>query len=241
MNRNQSSRSFLDSLPPTGTATKWLCVVVAVVSLVGSLTDRKYGLGTSDLLFSIEHVLQGEWWRILTYCFVERSPFGLLISVLLLWLFGRYFEHKWGARDFLKFCLTCSVGAAVLAIPLSGLIDLLMPFHESGIAEGPDPIFDALLVSIAVTAPNSTILFGFVLPMKSRNVIYLILGFELVSGIMNGAAGISIVLGAMAMGYLLTTGNWRPRKLLAQFQLWRYRRRRKGIHIVPPKDDLTLH
>ena len=141
-----------------------------------------------------------------------------------------------------QFLFASWIGAAILAVPLSYLVSGIMPFEDTGYAEGSGPAIDAMLVYLALTAPDTNILFGFVLPMRTRTVIYVLLGFELVVGILTGAAGLSITLGGIAMGYLLTTGNWRPERLIARFTPSAARRRRRGIHVVPPPDDRhTLH
>lgn len=241
MQRNHLRGSFFDQLPPTGPATKWICILIGVISLVGSVTERKTGIGNSLLIFRANEVLELELWRTFTYAFVEQHPLGLILSILVFWIFGRIYESQWGTRDFVRFCFFSAVGAAFLAIPLGMLINLVMPFNDLGVAQGPGPIIDAFLVSLAVTAPNSNVLLGFVIPVRVRTLLYFILGYELLSGLMNGVASFSIVLGGMVMGYLLTTGYWRPRKLLAELNLWKFRRRRSGIHIVPPKNDTTLH
>jgi len=228
-------------LPPTGVVTKRLCITLVAVSLIGSLSQRKLGFGVDDLLFTVESALDLELWRLLTYPFVERQPFGLVVSTLVLWLFGRIFEASWGSRDFLRFIVWSWVGAAAIAIPLSFIVSLVMPFNDHGFAEGPGPGFDALIMSMAVTVPNSTVLFGFVLPVRARTLMYLLLGFQLIVGIQTGAAGLSTTLGGIAMGYLLTTGNWRPTRMLTEIARFRARRRRRGIYIVPPGRDKTLH
>ncbi len=232
------SSNFFDSLPPTGPITKWGSIAIILVSLVGSLTQRHLGFGLSDLIFSSAHVLDLELWRLFTYPLVHSQPFGLAIGVFVFWLFGKMFEARWGSENFLKYIVLSAVGAAVLAIPLSFLFNAIMPFRDLGYAEGTGPIIDAILVHLAVTAPNSNILFGFVLPMRSRTIIYVILGFELVVGIMTGATGLSTTVGGIVMGYLLTTGNWRPETIWAKWQA--KKNPRHGFYVVKPPDD-TLH
>lgn len=237
----QRQPNFLGNLPPLKPVTKWLCILTAVVSLFGAITQRKMGFGNQNLIYSVSEVLSGELWRLATYIFVERSAFALILSILMLFIFGRLFEAKWGSRDFLKFITFSTIGAGLLAIPLSAIVNTIMPFQDLGIAEGPSPVLDALIVSLAISAPDSNILFGFVLPMKTRTIVYLILGFQVIAGILSGATTLGVTLGGMLMGYFLTTGNWRPQKLLAQFQLWKYRRRRKGLRVVPRDNEPTLH
>jgi len=231
---------FAGGLPPAGRTTRALCVTLFVVSLVGSLTQRSFGLGVADLSFQVGALLNLEVWRLLTYPFVESSPWNLLLSILFLWLFGGWFESRWGTRDFFRFFMIASVGAGVLAVPLCMLINLALPFRDLGLAEGPGAALDAMLVAMALTSPDSNVLFGFVLPMRARTVVLVVLGIQLVIGIQTGSAVLSITLGGMAMGYLLVTGNWRPKRWLARWRSARLRAPRRGLYVVPPRGR-TLH
>lgn len=227
------------STPPV---TKWLALALLVTSLVGAVTQRTYGVGIADLQFRVDAVLALELWRLATYPFVESTPFGLLLSLVVLWLFGRWFERSWGGRDFLRFFVVSSVGAALLAIPFGFLVDRLLPFRDVGMAEGPGPVLDAMLVALAVYAPNSNVLFGFALPVRARTLVLLLLGFHLIAGIQTGASALGITLGGMVMGYLLATGNWRPQRWLTWLRARLFARRRRGLYVVPPRDrDRTLH
>ena len=221
--------------------TRILVILLVVASLVGAITQRKLGFGTQDLNFQVGRVLAGEVWRFFTYPFVETNPINLIISGVVLWLFGSWFESRWGQRDFLRFFAVATLGAAVLAIPLSLLINTVLgsTIRDVGIAEGPGAALDAMLVAMALTNPDSNILFGFVLPMRTRTVVLAMLGIQLIFGITTGAAAFSITLGGMAMGYLLVTGRWRPAKLWESVRKATMRRRR-GLHVVPPRDH-TLH
>ena len=99
-----------------------------------------------------------------------------------------------------------------------------------------------MLVALALTNPQSNVMFGFVLPIKTKTVVYLILGLQLVFGIMTGAAELSTTVGGMLMGYILVTGLWRPHILFDRWRIWTLRKRRRGLHVVPPRQkDQTLH
>ena len=63
--------------------------------------------------------------------------------------------------------------------------------------------------SLAIVAPRSNILLGFVFPVQTRQVVYFVLGIELLFGLMTGMATISVTLGGIAMGHY-STGKWRP-------------------------------
>lgn len=234
--RNQS---FLDSLPPTGRVTKWFCIATVLVSLVGAQTQMRLGWGIDNLVFNVDRVLQLELWRVFTFPFVYHQPFGLVIGLLVFWLFGRLFEGRWGEGNFLRYISLSAIGAAIIAVPLSFLVNFLLPFNDIGAAEGSGAIIDAILVHMAIMEPKSKILAGFVLPIKTRTLVLFVLGFDVLTGLMLGAAGLSTTLGGIIMGYLLTTGNWRPARIKAEWDT-RTKPKRKGIYVVKPPDN-TLH
>ncbi len=235
--------TFQSSGPPgLAPVTRILFITLLVVSLVGTLTERRFGVGVSSLNFQVGKVLAGEVWRVVTYPFVESSPLNLIVSLVILWLFGSWFESRWGQRDFLRFFIVSTVGAALVAIPLSLLFNQILAaasVHDTGVAEGPGAALDAMLVAMAMTSPDSNILFGFVLPMRARTVVFVLLGIQVVFAIQTGASALSMTLAGMGMGYLLVTGKWRPSRLWSSARKMAERRRR-GLHVVPPRDR-TLH
>ena len=237
MNSYNSPFGMFSSLPPTGKVTKNITISIFVFSLLGSYLQRKTGFGSNELIFNIQQVLGGEVWRLFTYPLVLRGVYGLLLGTLVFWIFGRIFESSWGERDFLRFVVLSWYGAALIAIPLSFVISMLLPFHDYGVAEGPGAAIDALLVSMALKTPNSNILFGFVIPLKVRTVVYFLIFFEIITGIQTGASGLSVTLGGLAMGYILTTGIWRPQILLMHFKKVRNKYKKSKIRVVPPKGD----
>jgi membrane associated rhomboid family serine protease len=239
---NYARSSFFTGSPQVGPTTKWLCGLLAGVSLLAAVVERRFGISSQWLLFDTQAVLHGDLWRLLSYAFIKRNPLSLLISVVVLWLFGRTCEGAWGSRDYLRFFLASSIGGAALAIPISLLVNLLPLFEDMGVFEGPDAAIDAMMVALALHAPDAKILFGFVLPMPAKNIVYVLLGFDVFFGLMTGASTISITLGGMLMGYLLVTGHWRPSLLLAQVRLWRLRKRRRdGLYVVPPRGKRDLN
>jgi membrane associated rhomboid family serine protease len=225
-----------------GPVTRWLCIGLIGCSLLFKVTERNLGFGTADLIFVIDAVLAGQVWRIATYPLVHTSAFGLIVSAIVLFLFGRFFETQWGSRDYLRFFVVSAVGAALLAIPISFAVRWLLNFNDVAMAAGPGPIFDAMLMAMALTLPNSNVLLGFVLPVRARNLVYVLLGIEVISAVMNGAATLSVTLGGLAMGYLLVTGNWRIGRVVAR-QMAKRGPRRHGLYVVPPGDagSRTIH
>ena len=214
---------------------------------VRSLNDNGAlsGIGASDLKLRWEcctrrPALAGFY---LSVHHAESLFFNLLLSLFIFWLFGRSFESQRGTPYFLRFVGFAAVGAAVLAVPinllLNPVLESILLFKDQTLASGPNPVIDAFLVHLAIVAPRSNILLGFVFPVQTRQVVYFVLGIELLFGLMTGMATISVTLGGIAMGYLLTTGKWRP-------SAWNLPKRsntkRRPSHLRVVKDDEpTLH
>lgn len=240
MRRPMQSRFGLmpaDQIPGTAALT----AAVLGISLIAKLSEQFFHVGIPNINYQLPGILNLELWRLVTYPFAISGLFDLAINLLVLWMFGGWFETSYGTRDYLRFFFSATIGAAILAVPFTFLVNIVVPWFDVGFAEGPGPAFDAMLVALALTAPNSKILFGFVLPMRAKTAIWLFLGLHVVSGIYVGAAALGVSLAGMAMGYLLITGNWRPSRLRDLTKMWRLRRRRKGLYVVPPKKDHTLH
>jgi len=237
-------RNILSSLPPTGPVTKRICIAILVASILGAITGRRIGLGPSFFDYRLQNILDLELWRLVTYPFIETTPFGLMLGTLVFWLFGRWFESAYGSKEFLHFFFLSAIGAGIIAIPLSYILNLLMLFEDMGFAQGPNVVVDAMLVALAITAPNANVMLGFVIPIRAKTIVYIAIAIELISALLTGASTLSISLGGMAMGYLLTTGNWRPERLrnLLAHLLWqqKLKKRRKDFYVVPP-DEETFH
>ncbi|MBN1960823.1 MAG: rhomboid family intramembrane serine protease [Deltaproteobacteria bacterium] len=236
MPTNKANFSFNLGSGGVGPVTKILLIAILVLSLGASIGERKFGFGISMLDFRIDNVLAGELWRLVTYPFVEGSPFGLILSMIVLWFFGNWFEQRWGARDYIRFFAISSIGAALLAIPLSYIFNFILPFTDLGVAQGPDAALDAMLVAMAFSSADSKILFGFILPMRAKTLVFLLLGIVIIFGIQTGAATLSIHVGGMIAGYLLVTGKWRPSYLISKIRRQQKQRRSRGLYVVPPRD-----
>ncbi|OGQ89021.1 MAG: hypothetical protein A2289_18575 [Deltaproteobacteria bacterium RIFOXYA12_FULL_58_15] len=225
----------LRSIP--GTAT--IGGIILAGSLIGMITEQA-GFGLSSLFLDRQSIFELQLWRLVTYAFVEASAINLLFGLFILWMFAGWFESRYGRRDFIRFFLLSVTGGAIISMPLGWFFGLVLPFRDLP-GMGPDAAIDAMLVAFAFANPKSNILFGFVIPMRTRTAIYAILGLEVVFGIMGGASTLGITMGGMLMGYLLVTGNWRPSRLLSKIRRKRRTKvSRKGFYVVPPHDD-TLH
>lgn len=215
-------------------------LLVGASALV-TLLDRRIGGLYGLLIFDRDAVLHGELWRLVTYPWLKVAPLGLLISAVILYLFCQVHERLWGGPRMARFVMLSLLGAAVLAVPLGLLLSAIMPFDDNPTAAGPDAAIDAMLMATALMAPRSQMLFGFVLPMQAQSFVWLMVGFEVISSMMNGTGRLSFTLAGLTMGYVLTpsASGGGP---MGWLKAWQRRRQRQRLYVVPPKKpDRTLH
>ncbi len=68
---------------------------------------------TYTFAVSVDGVLAGYLWQPFTYMWLHspNSFLHILFNMFALWMFGGQLESVWGSRKFLRFYLTCGVGA----------------------------------------------------------------------------------------------------------------------------------
>lgn len=219
-----------------GPGTRWLCGLMVGITLIGSLVDRR-GIPLTELLvFHRDRLVHGEVWRLFTYPWLAATPFGLVVSTVVLYLFGSSQEQLWGTRRFVRFVGLTIVGAGVIAVPLGYLLGALLPFVDDPVALGPDAIIDAMLMTMALDAPRSRILFGFVLPLEARTFVWLMVGLDVVNGIMAQVSHLSLTLAGLAMGFVLHT-KWRPPFMRRGRRVKTTPWAASHLHVVPPQKN----
>jgi membrane associated rhomboid family serine protease len=121
--------------------------------------------------FDADRFLAGEFWRILTFQFVQGgSLFGgpaisLFFTLLILYIMGMPLEEEWGSLNFLAFLLISTVASAGAAWAL-GLPPVL----------GSYAFTYSLLFAYASEYPQQSFLIFFVLPVKVTWLAWITLG-----------------------------------------------------------------
>jgi membrane associated rhomboid family serine protease len=130
-------------------------VLIAInvgIFILNSLFPRTIGvLG----LFSSYVFQRGYFWQVCTYMFVHGGIFHLFFNMFGLLLFGSTLERRLGSFEFLTLYLV--TGTA------TGIVALLFGLNVVG-ASG---ALYALLLGYATLFPDSTVLMGFVIPVKA--------------------------------------------------------------------------
>jgi membrane associated rhomboid family serine protease len=150
------------------------------------------------LAFDPAHALARPW-TFITYMFVHGGLFHLLGNMLMLFVFGSPVESRMGSRAFLLYYLYCGVGAALLALALSGLTTVPPFVGASGAVLG-------LGLAFATFWPDAElILFPFPIPVRARTLVAILAAIDLAFAIRaSNTDGVSHVahLGGLAAGFL---------------------------------------
>jgi membrane associated rhomboid family serine protease len=130
-----------------------MIVLVYVVSMLVTtlLQFGTVGQVLNWLIFTSDHVLRGQVWRILTYGFVNPPSLGFVIDMFMIVWFGRELEKFFGRRTFLHLY----AGLYLITPLLFTLIGLTRPMAYSG-ATGAF----ALFVAFATLYPNVPLIFN---------------------------------------------------------------------------------
>jgi membrane associated rhomboid family serine protease len=180
--------------------TPWVgrLIIANAVVLLLLLTVFTSPALLSRLAFDPAHALARPW-TFITYMFVHGGLLHLLGNMLMLFVFGSPVETRMGSRAFLLYYLYCGVGAALLALGLSGLTSIPPFLGASGAVLG-------LGLAFATFWPDAElILFPFPIPVRARTLVAILAGADVFFAIRsNNSDGIAHVahLGGLAAGFL---------------------------------------
>ena len=241
-----SSRSYVNRYTPSNrfpAGLKWLLIVNIGIFLLNYILQASRVDFFSDLALVPAQVVQTfAIWQLVTYMFLHGSIGHILWNMLGLWMFGIEIERMWGTTKFLRFYFIAGISAGVTVV--------LGAYLFGGVNTptiGSSGAIYAILVAYAILFPDRTILFGFLIPMKSKYFVMIIgaiVFLQSYTATMSGqASGVSTVahLGGLLAGYLMLRG----RRLRAQvrqpavsaYQSWKLRRAKKKFQVYLRKQD----
>lgn len=180
-------------------------------------------------------------WQLVTYMFLHAGIGHILWNMLGLWMFGAEIERLWGTPKFLRFYFICGISAGVsvvIAAYLFGFTDVPI-VGSSGAVYG-------VLVAYAVSFPDRTILFGFLIPMKSKYFVMIIGGIVFLqsySATVGGQLGGAVVahLAGLVTGFLLLRGRHLRLQVRQPatdaYRNWKIRRAKKKFEVYLRKQD----
>jgi len=115
------------------------------------------------------------FWEAFTYMWMHFGAMHILFNMFGLWMFGSPLALAWGEKRFLRYYLTCGVGAGVVIATVPYLVDANTQIPVLG-ASG---AVMAVLLAYSFTWPDRQILLIFPpIPIKAIYLIPLILFIE---------------------------------------------------------------
>jgi membrane associated rhomboid family serine protease len=245
-----SSRSYVNRYIPSNrfpAGLKWLLILNIGLFVIGYiLQGARIEVLTDSLALSPDVVVSPPFaiWQLATYMFLHGTSIGLILwNMLALWMFGAELERSWGTVRFVRFYLVSGVLAGVAAV-LCAVV-----FHIHGaMLMGSSAAVNAILVAYGLMFPDQTMLFGFLIPMKSKYFVMIIGAIVILQSFMAvvGGRGAGYVVAAnlltgLLAGYLLLRG----RKLRVQvrnpltdaYKEWKLQRAKKKFEVYLRKQD----
>jgi membrane associated rhomboid family serine protease len=144
--------------------------VPANVYLVGSTKDHQQAIALGEAKHNLGALLPadlilGQWWRLLTYCFVHHGLIHILLNMAALYGLSRYVEPMWGHVRFLIVYLIAGFGGGCVAMivkpdaflagasgALCGIIGAEAVWIVLNRAHLPGPLFSAWMRNIGINA-----------------------------------------------------------------------------------------
>jgi membrane associated rhomboid family serine protease len=242
-----SSRSYANRYIPSNrfpVGLRWLLIANIGISVLDFVlhASRADQFLQSLALVPADVVQRFAIWQIVTYMFLHTGIGQVLWNMLALWLFGIELERTWGTARFVRFYFICGICAALTVIAVAYLFGGVNTptVGSSGAIYG-------ILVAYGVVFPDQTVLFGFLVPMKSKYFVMIMGAVVFLQSYMSIAggpgAGIAVFasLGGLVAGYLLLRGRRLQTQLLrpveAGYRDWKLRRAKRKFEVYLRKRD----
>ena len=191
---------------------KWLLILNAAVFIIFRLGGRMYtfdGLRLDflcDIYFGLMPLGHGFYlWQLITYQFIHADFFHILFNMIFgLWMFGMEVEHVLGSRKFLALYLTCGVVAGISQLILAPLLEpssVVTPYGQGIPTIGASGAVFGVLVAFAMMFPDRYIFLYFLLPIKAKYFVAILIAIGIWS--IGGHSAIANLahLGGAVMGF----------------------------------------
>ncbi len=242
-----SSRSYVNRYIPSNrfpVGLKWLLIANIAISVLDFI------LRASNVDVFLRNFALVPWqvvhdfaiWQLVTYMFLHAGIGHVLWNMLALWLFGIELERTWGTARFLRFYFLCGVCAGltvIVAAYLFGGVNI-PTVGSSGAIYG-------VLVAYALVFPDQTVLFGFLIPMKSKYFVMIIGAIVFLQSYMamvgGQGTGVAVMahLGGLVAGYLILRGRRlhvsAREPLVLAYRNWKMQRAKRKFEVYLRKQD----
>lgn len=212
---------------PLTPAVKYIILATAGAFLLQNL----YSPATGWLALYPPLVLESfQVWRLATYLLLHGGLLHLFFNMLALFMFGCELERMWRTRLFLRFYLTCGIGAGLFALlPFAA-------FYQAAHVGASGAIY-GLLMAYAMYFPNRVVymnlLFLFFFPIRVKYFVTIMGMLAFLGSVQGAGSGVSHIahLGGLVVGFLYLRAGMGRRSLAGElreaYRRWRLKRLRK--------------
>jgi len=174
-------------------------------------------------------------YRLLSYGFMHDTQgiMHIFFNMLMLWMFGREIEMRYGQLNFLVFYLT--------AIVFAGLVWSAIEFalgNQMSYLVGASGGISGIFVLFALNFPRRQVLFMFVVPMPMWVAALIVVGID-AFGAMERTSPIAFTahLAGASYGLLYYMTGWAPGLILARLFDQGPKRRKPDLRVHAPSDE----
>lgn len=223
--------------PVTPQIIKQLLIANAVVFAVSIFSRSTYGMMIDFGAVRPVAVWQGfQFWQPFTYMWLHADLMHVLFNMLALWMFGSQLALVWGEQRFLRYYLTCGVGAGILIATVPYVFGFLgLPTNIYIPTLGASGAVMGTLLAFSFTWPDRTLMLIFPpIPIKAIWIIPFILVMEFASGPSN----VSHVghVGGIVVGWIYLVQEGRTPNVLTwktlqkRWHRYRMQQRLRAVH-----------
>jgi len=204
-------------LPRATRVTLWLIGILAGLWVLFAVAINS---GQSQLFLDLyegmrltaSDVVPGvELWQVATYAWLHdlNGISHVLFNCLGLYFLGTTLERRWGGKTFLKFFVLTGVIAGVFSV----LVGLILPGTFDVPIVGASGALFGIIAAYSILFPDASILLMFVIPVKSRYLVWIAIGIDIILFFAMPRYDVAIQthIGGALAGWLLISGNWHPR------------------------------
>jgi membrane associated rhomboid family serine protease len=177
-----------------------------------------------------------QFYRLLTYGFLH-DPNGIehiLFNMIVLWMFGREVEMRYGAREYLAFYLT--------AIAFAGLVWSVIEqaLGSPGVMVGASGGISGIFALFALNFPHRQVLFMFFIPMPMWVAALIMISLDAYGAVVRTSPiACSAHLAGAFYGLIYFRTGWSPARFLLNWAGSRKLKKPKFRVVEPDEDDAT--
>lgn len=197
------------------------------LSLVWLLSNKDARISFAEYMVAtpanvFEH---GRVWTLVTSPFLELDFLGLILHVMMLFMFVPTLERFWGTARFYRFVAITSLAGTVIGT----LTGLALGWSSVPIA-GLTPFIYGTVVAFGIIYARQPVQFFGVLPLTGRQLMYGFLGFQVLFVTLQGmwATGAATAAGCIAAA-LMTSKRFSPG---LAWRRWRISRARAKLTVM---------